>query len=284
MTRLANAEGRAALIVDDRLIDVERRSDGRFPSDPMEVLVRWDEVREWAASLDAGDADLALPDATLGPCSPRPTQVFAIGLNYRSHAEESNMELPPSPAVFTKFPSCLAGPDADVRLPSQTTDYEAELVAVIGRGGMHISEDRALDHVAGFCVGQDISERMVQLAAKPPQFSMGKSFPAFGPIGPAVVSLDEVADPNDLALTCDVSGERRQDARTSDLIFSVPELVAYLSGICELRPGDIIFTGTPAGVGMGHQPPKFLVEGDVIVSTIDGVGTLTNRCVSSAPT
>jgi 2-keto-4-pentenoate hydratase/2-oxohepta-3-ene-1,7-dioic acid hydratase in catechol pathway len=205
--------------------------------------------------------------------------VFGVGLNYRSHAEESNMELPPSPAVFTKFPSCLAGPAAEVRLPSQFVDYEAELVVVIGRGGMHIGEDAALDHVAGYCAGQDYSERMVQLAVKPPQFSMGKSYPAFGPIGPAVVSLDEIADPNDIALSCDVSGERRQDARTNDLIFSVPELVAYLSGICELRPGDLIFTGTPAGVGMGHQPAKFLVDGDVVVTTIEGVGVLTNRCV-----
>lgn len=279
MTRLANVEGRAALIVDDGLADVERRSGGRFPSDPMEVLARWDDVREWAAGLDGADGDLALADAVLGPCAPRPTQVFAVGLNYRSHAEESNMEVPSAPAVFTKFPSCLAGPNAEVRLPSATTDYEAELVAVIGRGGMHIDEASALDHVAGYCVGQDVSERMVQLAAKPPQFSLGKSFPAFGPVGPAVVSLDELGDPNDLAISCDVSGERRQDARTSDLIFSVPELVSYLSGICELRPGDLIFTGTPGGVGMGHQPPKFLVSGDVVVSTIEGVGTLTNRCL-----
>ena len=165
-------------------------------------------------------------------------------------------------------------------MPSQFVDYEAELVVVIGRGGMHIAEDRALDHVAGYCAGQDLSERMVQLAATPPQFSMGKSDPAFGPIGPAVVSLDELVDPNDLALSCDVSGERRQETRTSDLIFSVPELVGYLSGICELRPGDIIFTGTPAGVGMGFQPPKFLKDGDVVVTTIEGVGRLENRCTT----
>jgi 2,4-didehydro-3-deoxy-L-rhamnonate hydrolase len=246
----------------------------------MLVLAQWEAVREWATGLGAGDGDLAVADVRLGPCSPRPTQVFGIGLNYRSHAEESNMELPPSPAVFTKFPSCLAGPNADVPLPSQFVDYEAELVAVIGRGGRDISEGDALDHVAGYCAGQDYSERMVQLAVKPPQFSMGKSYPAFGPIGPAVVSLDEIADPNDVALACDVSGERRQESRTSDLIFSVPELVAYLSSICELRPGDVIFTGTPAGVGMGFQPPKFLVDGDVVVTTIEGVGVLTNRCVS----
>ena len=166
MTKLANAEGRAVLLVEDRLVDVERRSDGRFPSDPMTVLARWDEVREWATSLDAGDGDAAVADVELGPCSPRPTQVFGIGLNYRSHAAESNMELPPSPAVFTKFPSCLAGPDADVHLPSQFVDYEAELVAVIGRGGRDIAEASALDHVAGYAAGQDLSERMVQLAVK----------------------------------------------------------------------------------------------------------------------
>ena len=189
------------------------------------------------------------------------------------------MELPKAPMVFTKFPSCLVGPRADVVLSSDFVDWEAELVVVIGRRAVRVPEGRALDHIAGYAVGQDISDRRLQFSDKPPQFSLGKSLDTFGPFGPAVVSLDTVANPNDLAITCDVSGERMQDARTSDMVFSVPELIAYLSSKCPLEPGDIIFTGTPAGVGSTRTPRRYLQAGEEIVSTIEGVGTLRNRCV-----
>lgn len=276
--RLANHAGRAALLLgDDQVVDVERASGGKFTPNPMDAISRWDDLREWVENADLTTAAERLDPTALGPCVPRPSKVFAIGLNYRSHAEESGMPLPTSPLVFTKFPSCLAGPTADVVLSGPAVDWEVELVAVIGRGGRDIPEDSALDHVAGYCVGQDFSDRMVQMAGTPPQFSMGKSFDSFGPIGPAVVSLDALDDPNDLALWCEVNGERMQDSRTSDLIFGVPELVAYLSSVCTLEPGDLIFTGTPAGVGAGRAPARFLTAGDVVVSGIEGLGTLTNR-------
>ena len=279
--RLANAKGRGVLVVDGGAADVERASDGRFRADPMDAIARWDEFRSWAEGVR--QADSALDETTLDPCVPRPQKVFGIGLNYRDHAEEAGIEIPKQPLVFAKFPSCLVGPRADVVLSSNRVDWEVELVVVIGRRARHLSESKALDAVAGYAVGQDISDRRVQFRDSPPQFSLGKSFDSFGPIGPALVSLDAFADPNDLALTCDVDAERMQQSRTSQLIFSVPELVAHLSSVCTLEPGDLIFTGTPAGVGSVRTPRRYLEPGEEITSWIEGVGTLRNRCVSPGP-
>jgi len=278
--RLVNAQGRAGLCVEGRIVDVERAAGGRFGSDPMSVLARWDEFRDWAGGVRAGAGDAPLDESALGPCAPRPQKVFGIGLNYRSHAAEAKLELPKQPLVFTKFPSCLSGPRADVVLTSERVDYEVELVAVIGRRGRRIGEARALDYVAGYCVGQDISDRALQFADKPPQFSMGKSADSFGPIGPAAVSLDAFADPDDLPIWCEIAGERLQDDRTSNLIFPVGELVSYLSRFCTLEPGDLIFTGTPAGVGSTRDPRRYLAPGDVIESGIEGIGALRNRCIA----
>lgn len=275
--RLANANGRASLIRRDRLVDVERRSEGRFSADPMEAIASFHELSRWAETIDASDADEVLDESALGPCVPRPQKVFGIGLNYRDHAAEAGLDLPEQPLVFTKFPSCLVGPRADVVLTGDSVDWEVELVVVMGRGGSRISEASALDFVAGYCVGQDISDRRMQFADRPPQFSMGKSADTFGPIGPAVVSLDAFADPNDLRLTCEIGGERVQDGRTRDQVFSVPELIAFLSRHCTLAPGDLIFTGTPAGVGSARG--RYLVPGDEITSTVESIGTLKNRCV-----
>lgn len=277
--RLANAEGRAVLVLGDRIADVERASSGRFVSDPMAVLAQWDAFAEWAAGTTAGAATGVLDEARLGPPVPRPAKIFAIGLNYKSHAEEAGLPPPGKPMVFTKFVNCLCGPRADVQLSSDFVDWEVELVVVIGRRGRRIDEGRALEHVAGYTVGQDISDRKLQFSDQPPQFSMGKSIDTFGPLGPAVVSLDGLRDPNDLELTCDVGGERMQAARTSDMVFGVPRLVAHLSQHCTLEAGDIIFTGTPAGVGSVRQPRRYLKAGEEIVSTIEGIGTLRNRCV-----
>ena len=277
--RLVNVQGRAGLVVGEGVVDVERHSNGRFPADPMAALAVWDDLTSWGSGLRAGD--VPLDDATLGPPVPRPSKVFGIGLNYRSHAEEAGLEFPQTPLVFTKFPSCLVGPRADVVLSSATVDWEVELVVVIGRRGRHIAERDALAHVAGYCIGQDISDRRVQFADKPPQFSLGKSLDTFGPLGPAVVSLDEVRDPNDLALTCDVAGERMQDARTSGMIFGVPALVVFLASLCTLEPGDLIFTGTPSGVGAARSPRRYLQAGEEIVSAIEHLGTMRNRCVAA---
>jgi 2-keto-4-pentenoate hydratase/2-oxohepta-3-ene-1,7-dioic acid hydratase in catechol pathway len=181
--------------------------------------------------------------------------------------------------VFTKFPNCLVGPRAEVRLSSSYVDWEVELVVVLGRRARNVAEAQVFEYVAGYCTGQDISDRKLQFSDQPAQFSMGKSIDTFGPLGPALVSIDAFRDPNDLRLTCDVAGERMQDARSSDMVFSVPQLVAYLSRYCTLEPGDLIFTGTPAGVGSVRNPRRYLQPGEEIVSTIEGVGTLRNRCV-----
>ncbi len=278
--RLVNVQGRAGLVLGDAVVDVERRSGGRFSADPMAALAAWDALVDWSAGLRRGDADAALDETLLGPPVPRPAKVFAIGMNYRAHAQEAGLEIPRTPVVFTKFPNCLAGPRADVVLSSAYVDWEVELVVVIGRRGRDIAEADALAAVAGYCVGQDISDRRLQFADKPPQFSMGKSLDTFGPIGPALVSLDEIHDPNDLALTCDVGGERMQDARTSDMVFGVPALIAFLASLCTLEPGDLIFTGTPSGVGSTRTPRRYLAAGEEIVSTIESLGTLRNRCVA----
>ncbi len=277
--RLATMNGRAALIAADGVYDLERHSRGRFAADPMQAIARHAELHEVAATLQ-GAPDAVLARAALGVCVPRPQKVFGIGLNYRSHVVESGAEPPQTPVVFTKFPSCLAGPTSDVIIAGPTTDWEAELVVVIGTRGRDIAAADAWKAIAGFTCGQDVSERMMQFAAKPPHFDLAKSYDTYGPIGPAVVSLDQLADPSDLAITCDVNDTRRQDARTSELIFGVPELIAYISAVCTLEPGDLIFTGTPAGVGASSS--TFLEPGDTITTTIEGIGTLTNRCVAKA--
>ena len=277
--RLANAQGRASLVVGDQIVDVERASAGKFAADPMAALSRWSEFVGWASGIRAGAATGPLDETALGPPIPRPAKVFAIGLNYKSHAEEGKLPLPAQPMVFTKFPNCLVGPRADVRLSSKFVDWEVELVVVLGRRARNVAEAQVFDYVAGYCVGQDISDRKLQFSDQPAQFSMGKSIDTFGPLGPALVSIDAFRDPNDLRLTCDVAGERMQDARSSDMVFPVPQLVAYLSRYCTLEPGDVIFTGTPAGVGSVRNPRRYLQPGEEIVSTIEGIGTLRNRCV-----
>ena len=277
--RLANQNGRAVLVKDDGVFDLERHSSGKFSADVMEAIARHQELGAIVSGL--GDKpDGKLSGADLGPCVPRPRKIFGIGLNYRAHAEESGMELPEKPVVFAKHDNCLTGPEGDVIIFGPTTDYEAELVVVLGKQGRDISKEQAWDYVAGLTCGQDVSERATQFASKPPHFNLGKSFDTFGPVGPCIVSLDQFADPGNLGLTCDVNGERRQDGRTSDLIFDVPDLISYLSGICTLEPGDLIFTGTPSGVGAVTQ--NFLKPGDVVVTTIEGIGTMTNRCVARA--
>ncbi len=281
-TSLVNLGGRAGLRRDDRVIDIEAASDGRFPAEPMGVLAHWNDLRAWASGIPNDAPSEEVDETRLGPPIPSPQKVFGVGLNYTDHAEEAGLELPKEPLIFTKFPSCLVGPRADVVLTSNRVDYEVELVVVVGEGGRDIPESEALSRVAGYCVGQDISDRRMQFAGKPPQFSMGKSVDTFGPIGPGIVPIDEISNPNDLAISCEVSGETLQKARTSLMVFSVPELVSWLSKFCTLVPGDLIFTGTPAGVGSVRDPRRYLAAGDVITSTIEGLGTIVNRCVDGA--
>ena len=275
--RFANVEGRSALVDSDgRWFDASRVTGGAIPVDPMDAWRRLDELHGAAGAITGAPPDGNLSEAEVRPPIPSPRSVFAVGLNYRSHADESKMKVPDSPLIFTKFPSCLAGPTDSVILGGATDDYEAELVVVIGRGGRNIRREDAWGHVGGLTAGQDISDRALQFAAEPPHFDLGKSRDTYGPIGPVVVSTDSFADPGDLLITCDVNGERRQADRTSNLIFDIPALVSYLSGILSLCSGDLIFTGTPEGVGAASL--RFLAQGDVITTTIEGIGTLINPC------
>ncbi|GAB3384537.1 fumarylacetoacetate hydrolase family protein [Amycolatopsis echigonensis] len=274
--RIANLAGRLVLLTDDGAVDVERASGQRFPADPHAVYARWEEFTTWAADLAAAEAE-AFDEAALQAPSPAPNQVFGVGLNYRDHAAEAGLDLPDSPTVFTKFPSCLTGPSGEIALTGPTVDWEVELVAVIGRAAHRVPVEHGWDHVAGLTVGQDLSDRTLQLAGPAPQFSLGKSAPGFGPTGPWLVTPDEFADPDNLALSCEVNGESVQKSRTSELVFSVPELVARLSAILPLLPGDLIFTGTPAGVGMARTPQRFLAAGDELVSAVEGIGTMHHR-------
>jgi 2,4-didehydro-3-deoxy-L-rhamnonate hydrolase len=277
--RIANVDGRLGLLADTGFVDVDKASKGRFGSDPQGIYGRWAEFRAWAADADTSSAMPYALEALRAP-APAPAQVFGIGLNYRDHAAESGFAAPEQPSVFTKFPSCIAGPYQDICLPpGGHTDWEVELVAVIGQRAWQVAEEDGWDHVAGLAVGQDLSERRTQLAGAPPQFSLGKSFPGFGPVGPWLVTVDEFANPADLELGCAINGEAVQHARTSELIFPVPRLVSALSSVLPLLPGDVIFTGTPAGVGLGRNPERWLAPGDELVSYVEGIGELRHRFV-----
>ncbi len=278
--RVGNLAGRLVIVTGAGAIDVESASGGRFGPEPQAAYDRWAEFAGWAAAADGTDARPFEP-AQLGAPAPAPRQSFGIGLNYRDHVAESGLAIPDQPSVFTKFPSCITGPHSEVVLPpGGHTDWEFELVAVIGATARHVTEADAWSHVAGLTVGQDISERISQLAGAPAQFSLGKSFPGFGPTGPWLVTVDEFANPDDLELGCSVNGDQMQKARTSYLIISVPQLIAKLSAVVTLLPGDIIFTGTPAGVGMGRDPQRWLAPGDEVVSYVEGIGELRQRFVA----
>lgn len=280
--RIATYQGRTALVSSrgDRLVDVAKASDGQFGPDPRGVYDRWDEFRSWAAGVDVAADGGSFELADLDAPSPDPRQVFAIGLNYRDHADESGMAHPDSPPTFTKYVGSFAGPVGELELPAETVDWEAELVVVIGRRAQHVRAEDAWSHIAGMTVGQDYSERALQLTGPVPQFSLGKSYVGFSPQGPWLVTLDELDDPSDLAISCTINGETVQDSRTDQLIFSIPELVERLSAVLPLMPGDVIFTGTPSGVGGARKPPRFLTPGDVVETTIEGLGTLRQTCVS----
>lgn len=279
--RIANLSGRLTLIVDGRAVDVEQASGGRFAADPQAVYERWEEFRTWANTTGLPTGDAFAP-VNLGSPAPAPRQTLAIGLNYRDHASESGFAAPEGlPPVFTKFVTSITGPVTEVTLPEGGhTDWEVELVVVIGGCAEAVSETDAWQHVAGLAVGQDISERVVQLAGPAAQFSLGKSFPGFAPIGPWLVTPDEFDNPDDLELRCAINGEEVQKGRTRDLIFSVPALIAGLSAVLPLLPGDVIFTGTPAGVGLGRHPQRWLAAGDELVSTIEGIGELRQTFVA----
>lgn len=274
--KIAVHDQRAVLVIGEEIADIATLSDGRFGPDPMQVYDHWDDFRLWAAGVTTTTG--ALDHGKLGCPVPRPRQVFAIGLNYRGHAAESGQQVPSVPATFTKFPGALAGPNDDIEIVGDTVDWEVELVAIVGRRADRVAVEDGWSHIAGLTIGQDISDRTLQYAAGA-QFSLGKSRRGYGPMGPWVVSLDEFPNPGDLALGCSVDGEVMQDSRTDDLVFSVPQLVAELSSVLPLQPGDVIFTGTPAGVGIARKPPRFLSPGQVLETWIEGIGRMRHHCV-----
>jgi len=283
--RLANLAGRAVLVTPSTAsatidaVDVEQASGGRFGSDPQALFDDWPAFAEWASTVTdaAARASVTVDVAELGAPVPRPRQVFAIGLNYAEHAAEAGYPPDSMPVTFTKFPSSIVGQATVVELPEGHVDWEVELVVVIGREAHKVDRDHAWDHVAGLTIGQDLSERITQLQGSAPQFSLGKSFPGFGPTGPWLVTPDEFADRDDLAISCALSGESMQSSRTSMMLYDVPELLVRLSAVCPLLPGDIIFSGTPSGIGNRRTPPRFIGPDDVLVSEIEGIGTLTTR-------
>ena len=223
----------------------------------------------------------AVTGARLGPCVGRVGKMMCIGLNYSDHAAESGMALPAEPILFMKATSCISGPDDDIVLPrgSAKTDWEVELAIVIGQPGKYIPEERALDHVAGYCVANDVSERAFQLEGTG-QWTKGKSCDTFGPIGPWLVTTDEVGDWSTLELWLEVDGHRFQNGSTRTMVFGVPHLVSYLSRYMSLQSGDVILTGTPPGVGLGQKPPVFLRAGQEVRLGIAGLGEQRQRVVA----
>jgi 2-keto-4-pentenoate hydratase/2-oxohepta-3-ene-1,7-dioic acid hydratase in catechol pathway len=226
------------------------------------------------AALDAASLPEVPADRRIGPCVGHVGKFICIGLNYSDHAAETGAEVPSEPIIFMKATSAICGPFDDVLIPrgSEKTDWEVELAVVIGKPAKYVSEADAMEHVAGYCVANDLSERAFQ-AERQGQWTKGKSCDTFGPIGPWLVTRDEVADPQDLPMWLTVNGERVQDGSTRTMVYGVANLVSYLSQFMSLRPGDIISTGTPPGVGLGMKPQRFLKPGDVVELGIEGLGT-----------
>jgi len=277
--RIANVDGRLKLLVGDGAVDVAEASDDRFDSDPAIGFQRFAELRKWAERVEV-PLEAFAPERC-GPPSPAPRQSFGIGLNYVDHAEETGMALPTAPLVFPKFVSSLTGASAQVALPEGNVDWEVEIVVVIGEVARAVTAARAWDVVAGLSVGQDLSERVLQRSGPVPQFGLAKSYPGFSPMGPCVVTPDEFENPDDLALGCELNGDQVQLGTSTNMVFSVPQLIAYLSGIVTLLPGDVIYTGTPAGVGAGRTPPRYLEPGDVLHSWVEGIGSIAQTFTSS---
>lgn len=248
----------------------------------IQVIEKWDDARPQIETLlktAMADAFEDLSAVHLMAPILRPNKLLCVGLNYRDHAIESGMEIPKVPTIFSKFSSSIIGPGEKIVLPkkSEKPDYEAEFALVIGKGGRHIPEDKWKDHVFGYTILNDVSARDYQLATT--QWLMGKTFDTFAPMGPALVTADEISDPHNLDIKMTIGGEVLQNSNTKHLIFDIPTLIAYISSVCTLEPGDIISTGTPAGVGLGYKPPRWLKPGDECVVSVQELGELRNPCV-----
>lgn len=277
--KLANLAGRATLIVGDRALDVEKASNGVLGPDPavMYDLANHDELRRLAQA--ATEADLVEYDEKLlGPVSPRASKILAVALNYRGHAEESGIPIPELPTVFGKFTSSLTGPYDPVIVPEgiDKTDFEAEVVVVIGRTLRAVAPEEVWKGIAGVTAGQDVTDRREQWRKPLNQFTLSKSYDTFSPCGPLMATVDEFDDLDDIEVVGHVDDLEVQRGRTSDLIFPVPELVSWLSRFVTLEPGDLVFTGTPAGCGVRRVPRLYLEPGMTLTTEVSGVGTMRN--------
>lgn len=281
--KFVTVDGKAAVLHNGLIYDIAHISEGMFSEHMRENLERYQAFIQWAQwqvkcdfsgehgqQFTVKDCDAPIAD---------PRQVFGIALNYHDHIAETHMEVSDVPLYFSKFPSAIGASYGNLQLSSEYVDWEGELVVVIGEGGRNIPESQALSKVAGFTIGQDYSDRHVQRQGKKPQYSLAKSFAGYAPIGPWIVTLDEFTDPHDLLITTKINGELKQQGSTRLMIRSVEKQIAYLSSIVELYPGDLIFTGTPSGTGIGHEPPQFLRPGDVVETSITGIGTMEHHCI-----
>lgn len=272
LVTLRTAEGtRAGRVDGDEIVELDHADVGAL----LEAGHDW---RDRAAAADGRRH--AHAEADLAPVVVRPGKIICLGLNYEKHILEMGRELPTYPTLFAKYTEALIGPYDAIQLPPESTeiDWEVELALVVGRAGRRIPEDWAMEHIAGYTVMNDVSMRDFQWRSQ--QFLQGKTWERSTPIGPALVTLDEVENPDDLVVRCEVDGEVMQEAQTGDLLFGPTELISYISTILTLRPGDIIATGTPGGVGAGRKPAVFLHPGQVVRTIVEGVGELRNECVA----
>jgi 2-keto-4-pentenoate hydratase/2-oxohepta-3-ene-1,7-dioic acid hydratase in catechol pathway len=251
-----------------------------YPS-MLSIIENWDTAREKIEGAAKSAAGLEISSVKILAPIPKPNKLICIGLNYRDHAEESGMKIPEVPTVFNKFATSVIGPGDNIVLPKNSTkpDYEAEMAFIIGKSGRYILADKWKEHVFGYTIVNDVSARDFQLEGTS-QWLIGKTFDTFAPMGPAIVTADEVADPHDLDVKMTIGGQVLQNSNTKHLIFNIPALISYLSSVFTLEPGDIISSGTPAGVGLGWKPPRWLKPGDECVVTVSGVGELRNPCVA----
>jgi len=283
--------GYALMLAANGVEDFQHRANQELPSEMRGFLESWDqslprakEVLAFAKTLHAAGGPLApvtvLPSASVRLRAPilNPRKIVCLGLNYRDHAEESNAPIPKEPILFAKYATAIIGPEDPILLPPESVevDYEVELAFIMARRGRHIPKTQALDYVAGYTIFHDVSARDYQIRKHAGQWMSGKTFDSFAPMGPALVTKDDIPDPHVLDITCTINGDRLQSSNTRHLIFSVPDIVAYCSHIFTLEPGDVIATGTPGGVGLARKPPRLLKEGDVAVLAIQGIGTLRN--------
>jgi 2-keto-4-pentenoate hydratase/2-oxohepta-3-ene-1,7-dioic acid hydratase in catechol pathway len=277
--RKAGGDPQAGVLVEDQVLGLAQAG---YPS-MLDVLAGGPGARAKIESwVKSSGAPVPLSSVTLLAPVPRPPKLICVGLNYRDHAIESKMEIPKVPTIFSKFPSAVIAAGQRIVLPKNSAqpDYEAEFAFVIGRGGRHIPAERWQEHVFGYTVINDVSARDFQMATS--QWLMGKTFDTFAPMGPHIVSADEIPDPHALDISLTINGEVLQHSNTRELIFKIPELVAFLSSVFTLEPGDVVSTGTPAGVGVARKPPRFLRPGDDVVVRVERIGELRNPVVAES--